>query len=175
MKLWGVLLLAACVLGTSACGDDDDDSPAAPSNQPIVFTATLAASNEVPPIANAESTATGDVRITITPTRDSANAITGGTVGMNFTLRNMPASGNIILSHIHTGASGVNGPVIVNSGLSAATAIPTPAGTAGFERLGIEADAATINGIIANPAGFYFNIHTTLNPGGVARGQLRAQ
>ena len=26
--------------------------------------------------------------------------------------------------------------------------------------------------IIANPASFYFNVHSTLNPGGVARGQL---
>src|SRR5688572_28216086 len=102
MKRWGVLVLAACVMGTSACGDDDD-SPAAPSNQPIVFTATLAAASEVPPITNAESAATGDARITITPTRDSANAITGGTVEMAFTVRNMPASGNIILAHIHTG------------------------------------------------------------------------
>jgi len=30
----------------------------------------------------------------------------------------------------------------------------------------------TANSIIANPAGFYFNVHTALNPGGVARGQL---
>jgi hypothetical protein len=27
-------------------------------------------------------------------------------------------------------------------------------------------------GIIANPAGFYFNVHTALNPGGAVRGQL---
>jgi hypothetical protein len=36
-------------------------------------------------------------------------------------------------------------------------------------------DAATINSIVANPAGFYFNVHTTLNPGGVVRGQLVAR
>jgi hypothetical protein len=28
------------------------------------------------------------------------------------------------------------------------------------------------NSILANPAGFYLNIHTAANPGGVARGQL---
>ena len=39
----------------------------------------------------------------------------------------------------------------------------------------ISMDAATINSIVANPAGFYFNVHSTLNPGGVVRGQLRAQ
>jgi len=38
----------------------------------------------------------------------------------------------------------------------------------------IPADQA--NSILANPAGFYVNIHTAANPGGVARGQLvRAQ
>jgi hypothetical protein len=174
MQRWGVLLLAVCALGAAGCGDDDD-GPAAPSNQPLVFTAALAASNEVPPIANAESTAAGDVTITITPTRDASNAITGGTVAMNFTMRNLTPASTIRAAHIHTGASGVNGSVIVDSGLTAATAIATPAGTAGFERTNITADAATINNIVANPAGFYFNVHTALNPGGVARGQLRAQ
>jgi filamentous hemagglutinin family protein len=26
--------------------------------------------------------------------------------------------------------------------------------------------------IVANPAGYYFNVHTQLNPGGAVRGQL---
>jgi hypothetical protein len=30
-----------------------------------------------------------------------------------------------------------------------------------------------MSGILANPAAFYFNVHTNTNPGGVARGQLR--
>jgi hypothetical protein len=174
MQRWGVLLLAVCAFGAAGCGDDDDGT-AGPSNQPLVFTASLAASNEVPPIANAESTAAGDVTVTITPTRDASNAITGGTVAMNFTMRNLTAASTIRAAHIHTGAAGVNGGIIVDSGLTAATAIATPAGTAGFERTNITADAATINNIVSNPAGFYFNVHTALNPGGVARGQLRAQ
>ena len=29
--------------------------------------------------------------------------------------------------------------------------------------------------IAANPAGFYFNVHTPLNPGGAVRGQLVKQ
>jgi hypothetical protein len=29
-----------------------------------------------------------------------------------------------------------------------------------------------LNQILANPSAFYFNIHTALNPAGVARGQL---
>jgi hypothetical protein len=175
MKRWGLLLVAACVVGAAACGDDDDNGPTAPSNQPLVFTAQLSAANEVPPVSNAESPTTGEATITITPTRDSANAITGGTIFMQFTLRNLTPTSNITLAHIHTGATGVNGGVLVNSGLTAATSIPTPAGSASFQSQNINADATAINGIVANPAGFYFNVHTTLNPGGVARGQLRAQ
>lgn len=173
MQRWGVIVMTVCALGVTACGDDD--GPATPSNQPLVFTASLSAANEVPPISNAESAATGDVTITITPTRDASNAITGGSVAMNFNVRNLTATSNIVLAHIHSGASGVNGPVVVNSNLSAATSIPTPVGSASFERSGLQADAATINSIISNPAAFYFNIHTSLNPGGVVRGQLRTQ
>jgi CHRD domain len=33
-------------------------------------------------------------------------------------------------------------------------------------------DAALAQTIIGNPAGYYFNIHTSLNPAGVMRGQL---
>jgi hypothetical protein len=32
--------------------------------------------------------------------------------------------------------------------------------------------AATLQQIVNNPAGFYFNVHSPANPGGVARGQL---
>jgi hypothetical protein len=32
--------------------------------------------------------------------------------------------------------------------------------------------AAIAQQLLANPAGFYFNVHTLANPSGVARGQL---
>jgi len=83
---------------------------------------------------------------------------------------------NVILSHIHEGAAGVNGPVRVDSLLSPATPIVPSAGNASFSRGGLTVPSDVRDRILANPAGFYFNVHTLLNTGGVARGQLvRAQ
>jgi hypothetical protein len=38
---------------------------------------------------------------------------------------------------------------------------------------GVDVPAALAQMIIDNPSGFYFNIHSPLNPGGFARGQLQ--
>ena len=46
------------------------------------------------------------------------------------------------------------------------------AGAGTFTVAGITVDPALAHAIINNPAGFYFNVHSTLNPGGVARGRL---
>ena len=53
MKRSGVLLLCLCLLGAAGCSDD---GPTNPSNLPIVMTASLSPSNEVPAIASPENT-----------------------------------------------------------------------------------------------------------------------
>jgi hypothetical protein len=62
--------------------------------------------------------------------------------------------------------------VFVNTGLSAANPIQLPNGaaTVNVEAAPIAQDRA--QAVVANPAGHYFNMHTTLNPGGAVRGQL---
>jgi hypothetical protein len=45
-------------------------------------------------------------------------------------------------------------------------------GTASFTKAGITVLPEVAQRILSNPAGFYFNVHSTLNPGGVARGVL---
>ena len=55
-------------------------------------------------------------------TRDAAGAITGATWNFVFDVTGFPAGTSIILTHIHDGAPSINGPVVVNSGLSAALA-----------------------------------------------------
>jgi len=69
----GLAVLVAVGLTTASCGDDSN--PVAPANAPLVFTAQLAATNEIPAVTNAEQTAHGAVQITVTPTTDSAPAV----------------------------------------------------------------------------------------------------
>jgi hypothetical protein len=65
-------------------------------------------------------------------------------------------------SHIHTGAAGVSGGVLV------------PFGATSFERKGCTTTSkATIDAILANPAGYYVNVHNPSYPGGAIRGQLK--
>lgn len=167
MQRSGVLLLVLCALGIAGCGDDTT----APTNLPIVFTAQLSPANEVPPIGNAENTGHGSVQITFNVNRDSSNAITAGTVSFHFQLNGFPSTTTITGAHIHSAAAGVNGPIVVNTGVTAG-AVTTTDGVATFSASGISVNPATIQAIVNNPAAYYFNVHSTLNPGGFTRGQL---
>jgi cbb3-type cytochrome oxidase subunit 3 len=129
----------------------------------IVFTAQLLASNEVPPITNADRNAFGSVIVTLDTVANTAR--------FDFSVENV-ASPAIILAHIHEGAAGVIGPVRVDSGLSPASPLTVVSGSASFSRGGLAVPTDVRDRLIANPAGFYFNAHSTLNPGGVVRGQL---
>lgn len=166
-------IIALC--GVSAACGDDDDSPTSPSDSNrIVFTSQLRASNEVPPVSNSEAGASGTATITLNVTR-SGSTITAGTVDFQFSLSSFPAGSSAIAAHIHPGAAGTTGGILINTGLSAATAISMPAGTGSFSVTGLAATATDIQAIIDNPAGFYFNVHTVVNPGGAVRGQLVRQ
>jgi hypothetical protein len=170
MRRFAMLALALAAFGASAC---DDDNPAGPSNSgPIVFTAQMSAANEVPLVTNAESQGTGSVTITFVVPRDSSGNVTGdGTWNVQAVVSGVTPDTEIRLAHIHTGASGVQGPVFVNTGLSAATAIRVPvSATINLQNLAITQAQATA--VVANPAGHYFNMHSALNGTGVVRGQL---
>lgn len=135
----------------------------------VVFTAQLLASNEVPPVTNADLNAFGQVTVTVDTITNSFSFEWG--------VNNLGASA-LILSHIHEGAAGVNGPVRVDSGLSPANPVPVVNGSGSFSKSGIipSTDAAGIvSRLLANPSSFYFNVHSNLNPGGVVRGQLVRQ
>ena len=161
-----------------AAGCDDNDNPTGPSTSgPIVFTAQLSAANEVPPITNAEQNGRGNVTITFNVPRDSAGAVTGpGTATFVLQLSGFPPGTPAIAAHIHPGAAGVNGSVLVPTNLSPTAPALMGDGTVSITLPAADISQATAQQIVANPAGFYFNVHTPLNQPGAVRGQLtRAQ
>ena len=163
------LLLA---LGVAGC----DDSPVDPSNETIpTFTAALTTANEVPPVMSVEATCSGNVTIRITNlTRNSAQVITAATVDFTGNVANCPANASINFGHIHQGAVGVVGDIVVDTGLAPGVLVLVN-GSGSFAQNGRRPernDFTIIQRMLDNPMGFYFNLHSTLHPDGVIRGQL---
>ena len=76
--------------------------------------------------------------------------------------------GDVAAAHIHKGAKGKNGDVVVTLG--------TPKDGAGSAVAGCATiSAATVKAILKKPGGFYVNVHTADFGGGAIRGQLFAK
>jgi hypothetical protein len=122
--------------------------PAATVNPEVAYSVALDGDNEVPP---ADPDGMGTAAVTV-------NSSTGQ-VCVNVTTT---AIEPIQAMHIHEGAAGVNGPVVVDfavtSGTTAAKCVTVSA-----------SQAAAVN---AAPTGFYLNVHTATYPDGAIRGQL---
>ena len=72
-----------------------------------------------------------------------------------------------VAAHIHKGGAGVNGPIVIDLK-------PTFRGTSPrVSQKCVPAKASIVSAIRRNPSGYYANVHTSKNPGGAARGQLR--
>jgi hypothetical protein len=116
-----------------------------------VIAVQLSGANEKP-AADPDGTGTAIVRLR----RDV------GSVCYRLSVQNLklPAAG----AHIHRGAAGTNGPIVVQF------AAPDASGVSSGCTTGVA--TALIDEILANPAGFYVNVHTTEYPGGAIRAQL---
>jgi len=108
------------------------------------FSVPLAASFEVPHSIGLSS---GTAEITLNDTK----------VCWSFTLQNVNQP---TFAHIHMGGAGVSGPIVIPLGL---TYKPSGCTTA---------SANTIRTILANPRGYYVNVHSVKYPDGAVRGQL---
>ena len=108
-------------------------------------------------------------------TDSSGNITGGGSATFSVQMSNFPAGSSAIRAHIHPGAAGATGGVLVDTGLTPGSPVNMPNGTGAFTltQTGLTQDQATQ--IVNNPAGFYFNVHTPVNPNGAIRGQLVRQ
>ncbi|MGH9803101.1 MAG: CHRD domain-containing protein, partial [Blastocatellia bacterium] len=137
-------------------------------------TVTMTNDKEVPPVTNQPGNAVAT--ITASPTRDDKGVITGGTVTFSMQY-NFDAAITLTGLHIHEGADGTNGGVFFNTGIGGANTVVLANGK-GSANFVVAVTTATAIGalqrMIANPAGFYVNVHSSVNTGGVARQQLSA-
>jgi hypothetical protein len=154
-----------------------DDSPTSPSDPNVArFTAILLPANEVPPVTNADVSASGTMQMSMTVTRDAANNITGATYDVTIHVTGFPANTTLTGAHIHGGAAGVNSGVTVGLPL-AGSETSLASGQSTITKTGLTANnpanaAAVAQAIFNNPGGNYFNVHTSVNGGGAIRGQL---
>jgi hypothetical protein len=114
---------------------------------PFTQTVALSGANEVPPVS---TSATGTATVTIKPDH---------TVSVHVTVSGMTGTA----SHIHQGAAGANGPVIV------------PFDKTGDNTFQSRPDAKLTDAQYdAYKAGnLYVNVHSAAHPGGEIRGQIK--
>ena len=118
-----------------------------------VLSSSMSGANEVP--GPGDPNATGSSRITL-------NSDTGRVC---YIVRTTGLSAPPTAGHIHRGAAGTAGPVVIPF------KTPRPSGIfAGCTT----ADKTLIQSIIDDPSGFYTNVHNAQFPGGAVRGQLHA-
>lgn len=164
------LLVPALAVFAAACEEDSPTGPSANPNQ-VRFIAQLSPASEVPPITNAEASGIGTAAITLNLTRDAGGTITAATATFQVTVSGFPAGAMMNIAHIHEGPPTCACPVVVNTTLAAGQLILTN-GAGSFTREGINVTPTLAQAIVNNPSNYYFNIHSTLNPGGAARGVL---
>ena len=146
-------VLAACVLAFAV-------NPVA-NAQPrasTTFVVVLSAENEVPGCPAGEESGAGGVAIV------KIRAETGE-IRYRVVARNLP--GTIAGSpgaHIHVGAVGEMGPIVEPLQLTGREKGLVASGTA--------VNPALAEAILADPANYYVNVHTTVCPAGAIRGQL---
>ena len=153
-------LTAAIAVPTIAFGNARNNQPGAQTTQtPLV--ARMLGANEVPA---ADPDGLGAAAFTFNIT-NPLDAVAGADVCWDLTYSNL--TGTPIAAHIHRGAVGVNGPIVVlpgntsfpNLGANSATGCSPIPGTLATE-------------IVTTPSNFYVNVHTSDFAGGAIRGQL---
>lgn len=148
------LLALGLVLGPTACGDGILEVTTR-------FRADLSGANEVPPV---QTNASGLTTF----------SLTAGVVAYRIEVFEIE---NVSAAHIHSGTASENGPIVV--GLFAAQ--PPVSRPQGVLVEG-EFTAADVEGItfqalldVMRTGGAYVNVHTSANPEGEIRGQVRLQ
>jgi hypothetical protein len=150
-----------------------DNNPASPStNGPTVLRATIAAASAVPAVTGAEAAGTGTVTLTLNATKDANGLITGGTIDYAISLTGYPAGTVITAADIRVGGAAANGVVVQDTGLAGRGGATLDTGSGTIALSGVPVTGPVANALVANPAAYYLNVQSQLNPATAARGQL---
>jgi len=117
----------------------------------VTLSVELAAENEVPEAGDREMSGSGTVRIN----PDFGEVCPAIEI-------DKPEATSIRAAHIHRGAAGSNGPIVV----------PFESDANGITDECVTAELSLLNEIQQDPGGFYVNVHTETFPDGAIRGQL---
>ncbi|HEU0007525.1 MAG TPA: CHRD domain-containing protein, partial [Terriglobia bacterium] len=120
--------------------------------------------------------ASGSARARITVNKDAGGAITSGIVTFDVVYQ-FPGTVTLSGLHIHSAAVGVNGGVVINSGLAATT---DDDGAGSLTRttppLTTASQIAALAGLESTPHLYYINLHTSPDfPNGAIRGQCTSE
>jgi hypothetical protein len=159
-----VLFSGLCLLPLSLTAD---------TLETAYFRGNMSPANEVPPVENESAAATGKATIAAHIRRADDGTILSAIVDFDIDY-NFPVPVTVRGLHIHEGAAGTNGPVRIDTGLSGANTVEAQgAGNLFYQAQATsETAVAAVVGLMTNPAGYYVNLHTSVNPGGLFRDQL---
>ena len=163
------LALAAVAAGSGGPGKGNGNGKGKKSQQNAavtVFDLKLEPQQEVPRVTGLRAFARGNVTLDVT--RDAAGAITSGEV-VFYVNYDFPGPVTITGLHVHQGAKGTNGPIVVDSGVASFTDAD---GEGNVTTVVSNVTPATLQAILSSPRSYYANLHTSVNPSGALRDQL---
>ena len=137
----------------------------------VVFRAQMLPDNEIPAIAAAGNSAAAAIVVHVT--RDDKGNINAATVTFNVDYK-VTSALTFTGLHIHNAPAGLNGPVVIDSGISGSNTVSAVAGPGRITRVVNYASTDTnglkfVTGLLTTPENYYVNIHTTVNPAGFMR------
>ena len=135
----------------------------------------MTATEQNPPLAGVDGSASAQVTLNLRRSDEGemVSAFVTFTVNVNVVGQE---DVTLVAMHIHEAPLGANGGIRIRSGLEfGSESVVAMGGSARIWRQVeiVDKDGlATVGRLLDNPAGFYLNIHSESNPGGLLRGQV---